>query len=236
MVRIENTTLRKRYNEYNDRLGLLHTEIKSLYTRLSNIADSTSEEYQLLQRNIGAAKSEQRKLRKSCNEIIDILFDVLEQSDVDFKEKEQDAIAYLEAIEKRATTDELLQQERIQRNIDNKARQDCMAATLKEVWTTATFPIFNTICNLDDDDPDSVMKAKYYASLAIYQHTCLRLQLDQSLDSVQPPIEPVWLMNGAPEITIDSVRKQLDKINSKVAKRYDAYEQLTTLVTDKLRR
>ncbi|MBY7854375.1 hypothetical protein KW429_11765 [Vibrio fluvialis] len=220
-------SIRQQYNELVETLSSINMQLDGLFDLLMNNQNIPQARLTDIRAKIGHLKSEQRRLRIKRKEILNSVFDIVEG--VDHERQTESAIRHLKAIENVDKANTQLRTHKVLRNVDNKLRQDAMAATLREVWCTETFPIFKAICELDDDTP--IICAKYYARLALYEYAELnkRLRNDSSVDCPFPQFQQ-WPCDVPLSVSVNDINMMVQKITVKYEKRTASYDRLLSKI------
>lgn len=227
-----NRSLREQHTFIESRLNDIGDDLTQLFVILDKAHDK--EESQGISVEIGRLKSEARRLKLDRAQIFETLFSLEEISRLSGEEKiAAEKEVYQHLFEYRAKTEiEIASRtSNVLRNVDNKQMQDCMQATLKEVWTESVYPFFELLDQLDSNDSRFVEKTHYYSRLAIYQHKELKLHLATTDDSDIESITPVWPFNDeSPEMDSTSIDKIVKNIDERYKKRTAIYKKLLNKV------
>ncbi|MEI8659450.1 hypothetical protein [Vibrio sp. Hal054] len=215
-------SIRATFNTVIEELTAVNLKLDSLFTTLLNSGQMSDRQKLQIKEEIGQCKSAQRTLRKKRDDLMNIIFDLIENRDVE--ERTNMALKQLQTIEEVDLANMQIKSEKVLRNVDNKLRQDAMSATLREVWTAETFPLFSAIYNMDEDAPLGV--AKYYAQLALYQNAVLTKRFREDSDIGYSIDAPVWTYDTPPDISISSIDQLAEKIATKLQKREIRYNSL----------
>lgn len=86
--------------------------------------------------------------------------------------------------------------------------------------------LYKAITQLDESDPESTKKAKYYAGFALYQSAKLKAILKDEHEEMALFKHPTWEYSGEPTVVQETVDSMVKKITDKYHQRSVIYRKL----------
>ncbi len=214
--------IREQYSSLVEGIEQIKAKLRHHFSLLKSTR--SADELYDVRLQIGTLKSDQRKLEKDRQRLLNALFDLAEKSELEEQSLEDRLIHARknEEIEARIRTENSL------KNVDAKLKHDCMNSTLREVWTESVYPFFKEIHALDRKDPDFIDKTLYYTGLAIYQNNELKKALLGTLgDDISSNMSLTsWPCDSAPPIELTDVDLMIQKVVNRYANRIKTHTHL----------